>query len=180
MRRTFRQLAAVRPSNYLEAGAPTGLTGLATHPAPRSALMYLYSRTLDKLSQFPESSLYRQSAEAVTKHRMSIVNASEPEGYAAWKQKAQKVIEENPGTFQTEDNVGGSVVSVAGKMTKETHGGRTFVTGPRPTNSENLNDEEWDGEKPPTGGIEAGAYMKYDEAGLRITLPEEPVLTAMQ
>lgn len=111
---------------------------------------------------------------------MAIVNAVEPEGYAAWKEKAQKVIAENPGTFQKEDNVGGSVVSVAGKLTKETHGGRTFITGARPTSEENLTDEEWDGEKPPTGGIEAGQYMKYDEAGPRVDFPEEPVLTAMQ
>jgi NADH dehydrogenase (ubiquinone) 1 alpha subcomplex subunit 5 len=96
MRRTFRQLAAVKPSNYLEPGAPTGLTGLRTHPSPRSALVYLYSRTLDKLAQFPESSLYRQSAEALTKHRMSIVTSIKPERFEEWKQAAEKVVEAHP------------------------------------------------------------------------------------
>ena len=96
MRRTFRQLASVKPARYLEAGTPTGLTGLHTHPSPRSTLIYLYSKTLDQLAQFPETSLYRQSTEALTKHRMEIVSAIEPEGHAAWKAEASKIISEMP------------------------------------------------------------------------------------
>jgi NADH dehydrogenase (ubiquinone) 1 alpha subcomplex subunit 5 len=179
MRRTFRQLAAVNPSQYLESGAPTGLTGLPTHPSPRSALMYLYSRTLDKLAQFPESSLYRQSTEALTKHRMSIVSSVEPEGFAVWKQKAQKIMDEHPGTFKKEANVEGNVVSLAGKITKETHNGRLFVTSPTRKDIDDA-DVEWDGETPVKGGLEAGSYMKYDQEGPTIKLPEEPVLTANQ
>jgi NADH dehydrogenase (ubiquinone) 1 alpha subcomplex subunit 5 len=179
MRRTFRQLAAVNPSQYLEGGAPTGLAGLRTHPSPRSALIYLYSRTLDKLAQFPEHSLYRQSTEALTKHRMSIVSSMEPEGFAAWKQEAQKVMDKHPGTFDREANVGGNVVSVTGKITKETHNGRFFVTAP-PQKEFDESETEWNGEKPVKGGVEAGSYMKYDEGGPSIKLPQEPVLTANQ
>merc|ERR1712093_219624 len=101
MRRSLRQLAAVKPSRFLEAGSPTGLTGLFTHNAPRSTLLYLYSSTLEKLKAFPESSLYRQSTEALTKHRMAIVSAVEPEGYKAWAEKARQTIKEHPEVFNT-------------------------------------------------------------------------------
>lgn len=179
MRRTLRQLATVKPSQYLEAGAPTGLTGLPTHPSPRSSLLYTYSRTLDKLSQFPETSLYRQSTEALTKHRMSIVSAIEPEGLAAWNATTKKIMSEHPGVFGTESNVDGNVVSVAGKLTTETHSGKTFLTS-EPENLTEDPEQEWDGEVAIKGGVEVGAYMKYDEGGKRVELPEEPKLTASQ
>ncbi|EPE26063.1 NADH-ubiquinone oxidoreductase 29.9 kDa subunit [Glarea lozoyensis ATCC 20868] len=179
MRRTFRQLAAVKPSNYLEPGAPTGLTGLRTHPSPRSALVYLYSRTLDKLAQFPESSLYRQSAEALTKHRMSIVTSIKPSNFEEWKKAAQQVVEAHPDLFKTEDNVEGNIVSVAGKMTKETHGDTTFLTSPAPSDLEDP-DQEWDGEKDVKGGIEVGTFMKYNQNRPRAIFPPEPLLTAAQ
>ncbi len=143
MRRTFRQLAAVKPSRYLEAGAPTGLTGLFTHPAPRSALIYLYTNTLEKLKQFPESSLYRQSSEAVVNHRLAIVQAVEPEGYKEWKEKAEQIIAENPEVFTTP---AGGVPFNKGQHLKETVGGHTFIT----TKIEKEVDErlqEWDGEE---------------------------------
>ncbi|KAG9238973.1 NADH-ubiquinone oxidoreductase-like protein 299 kDa subunit [Amylocarpus encephaloides] len=177
MRRTFRQLAAVRPSQYLEAGAPTGLTGLPTHSSPRAALIYLYSRTLDKLAQFPDSSLYRQSTENLTKHRMSIVSGIEPEGYSAWKETAQKIMSKNPEVFSAEKNVDGNVVSLKGKMTKETHGGNAFVSSPIDQEDP---EAEWDGEPQVRGGIEVGSYMKFDAGQTKAGLPEEPKLTSAQ
>ncbi|KAG9622147.1 hypothetical protein KCU64_g20939, partial [Aureobasidium melanogenum] len=66
MRASSRLLA--QASRFLTPGAPTGLTGVLTHAAPRSTLLYLYNSTLDKLKQFPEHSVYRQSTEALTKH----------------------------------------------------------------------------------------------------------------
>jgi len=96
MRRTFRQLAAVKPARYLEAGTPTGLTGLLTHASPRSSLIYLYSSTLSKLSQFPESSLYRQSTEAVTNHRLNIVKGVVPEGIEKYREYVKNFVEKNP------------------------------------------------------------------------------------
>jgi hypothetical protein len=110
---------------------------------------------------------------------MSIVSSIEPEGLATWKQEAQKIMNEHPGVFNTESNVDGNVVSVAGKLTKETHGGNVFVTAP-PQKDTGDPDAEWDGEKPVKGGVEAGSYMKYDEGGVRVNLPEEPILTAAQ
>lgn len=94
MRRTLRLLASVsvKPVRHLEPGRPTGLTGLYTHPSPRSTLLYLYSSTLDKLKAVPEHSVYRQSVEALTKHRMAIVEAAVPPGYEEWAAKARKII----------------------------------------------------------------------------------------
>src|SRR6266536_1216995 len=143
MRRTFRQLAAVKPGRYLEAGTPTGLTGLHTHPTPRSTLIYLYSSTLDKLKQFPETSLYRQSTEAVTKHRMSIISAVEPAGYKEWSEKAKKTLAEHPEVFSTPD---GGVAHDDGQHVKAVRDGKVFVE----SKVEKVIDdtvEEWDGEE---------------------------------
>jgi NADH dehydrogenase (ubiquinone) 1 alpha subcomplex subunit 5 len=143
MRRTLRQLAAVKPARYLEAGSPTGLTGLFTHPSPRSTLLYLYSSTLDKLKEFPESSLYRQSTEALTKHRLSIITAVEPEGYKEWVEKAKQTIAEHPEVFNTP---AGGVDHDEGRHVKETKDGKQFVT----SKIEKFVDdtiEEWDGEE---------------------------------
>jgi NADH dehydrogenase (ubiquinone) 1 alpha subcomplex subunit 5 len=142
MRRTLRQLAAAKPARYLEAGAPTGLTGLFTHPAPRPALLYLYSSTLDKLKQYPESSLYRQSAEAITNHRLSIVTSVEPDGYAQWVERAKKLLEEHPEVFHTPE---GEVEHDGGRHIKKTKDGRTFVVSKVDVAFDETSDE-WDGE----------------------------------
>jgi NADH dehydrogenase (ubiquinone) 1 alpha subcomplex subunit 5 len=91
MRPTTRLWATVNKakSRTLAPGQPTGLTGLLTHPAPRSTLIYLYSNTLDKLQQIPESSVYRQATEALTKKRLAIIKAVKPEGYDAWNERIQ-------------------------------------------------------------------------------------------
>ncbi|RYO86321.1 hypothetical protein DL766_009664 [Monosporascus sp. MC13-8B] len=99
MRRTLRLFASVKPARYLEPGNPTGLAGISTHSSPRSTLIYLYSRTLDKLEKIPESSMYRQSVEALTKHRLAIVEAAQPPGYEEWKVRAQKLLKEHPDQF---------------------------------------------------------------------------------
>jgi len=99
MRRTTRLLASVKTSRFLEPGAPTGLTGLFTHPAPRPTLIYLYSSTLEKLKAFPASSLYRQSTEALTNHRLKIIQAAIPEGLEEWKARAKSRIEAHPEVF---------------------------------------------------------------------------------
>jgi NADH dehydrogenase (ubiquinone) 1 alpha subcomplex subunit 5 len=101
MRSTFRLLASVKPGRFLESGSPTGLTGLFNHPAPRSTLIYLYSSTLDKLKALPESSVYCQSTESLTRHRLKIVEAVKPEGYDAWAERAKKQIAEHPEVFNT-------------------------------------------------------------------------------
>lgn len=100
MRNTLRCLAVVKPGRYLEAGNPTGLTGLFTHPAPRSTLLYIYGTTLDKLKAFPDHSVYRQSTEALTKHRMRIIESIKPEGYDEWAKNAAEKIEKYPEAFR--------------------------------------------------------------------------------
>lgn len=99
MRGTLRLFASVKPVRYLQPGAPTGLTGLLTNPTPRSTLLYLYHKTLDKLADIPETSLYRQSVEAVTKHRLGLVQGVKPAGYDEWAAKTRAVIEQNPDEF---------------------------------------------------------------------------------
>lgn len=150
MRRTLTKLAAVKPAKFLESGAPTGLTGLFTHPAPRSTLLYLYSSTLEKLQAFPESSLYRQSTEAITKHRMNIVEAVEPAGFAEWSAKANATVAEHPDVFSTKE---GGVAHDGSRHVKEVKNGRTFIT----TKQEKEYDEltvEWDGETDSGGELE--------------------------
>ena len=100
MRGTLRLLASVKPVRFLEPGAPTGLTGLLTNPSPRSTLLYLYSSTLDRLKAVPETSVYRQSVEAVTKHRMSLVQSVKPAGYDEWLAKARQILEKHPEHFK--------------------------------------------------------------------------------
>lgn len=100
MRPTSRLFATVKSaSKYLEPNAPTGLTGLPTHPAPRPALLFTYNQTLRKLKQLPASSVYRQSTENLTKHRMQIVESTKPPGYDEWVQRVQKQIDANPAAY---------------------------------------------------------------------------------
>lgn len=98
MRSTLRLLANVKP-RYLEPFAPTGLTGLTTHPSPRPTLIYLYTTTLQKLSRFPESSAYRQSVEALTRHRLQIVESQKPPGFEQWLERVKKTVGAEPERF---------------------------------------------------------------------------------
>ncbi|KAL9113017.1 MAG: hypothetical protein Q9227_002882 [Pyrenula ochraceoflavens] len=94
MRSTLRLLAAVK-SSHLTPNAPTGLTGLHNHPNPHYALISLYNRTLSALQGLPETSVYRQSCEALTKHRLSIIESTRPTGYDAWVNATKKIVEES-------------------------------------------------------------------------------------
>ncbi|KAL2267491.1 hypothetical protein VTJ83DRAFT_4768 [Remersonia thermophila] len=143
MRATFRLFAAVRPAaaRYLEPGTPTGLTGLYTHPSPRSALLYLYKTTLEKLQGVPEHSVYRQSVEAVTKHRLSLVEGVVPAGYDEWAERARKLLEQHPDQFSGRhgDRVSGA------RAIRVDRGGDAFVVRHVPQKAD-IRDEEWDGE----------------------------------
>ena len=130
MRAALRLLANVRPQ-FLEAGTPTGLTGLNTHPSPRSTLLYLYSSTLDKLQQIPESSVYRQSTEALTKHRLKIIQATKPPGLKDWEERIAAQVAETPHAFKT---------------TETSMGTRTKVPKSRANVDERTSQAEWDGE----------------------------------
>jgi NADH dehydrogenase (ubiquinone) 1 alpha subcomplex subunit 5 len=132
MRPALRLLANVKQARYLEPLAPTGLTGLVTHPSPRSTLIYLYSRTLEKLKEFPESSVYRQSTEALTRHRLQIIESATPPGYEAWLERVKKVVAESPEQFEKARLADGTF---AGIQQDDTYG------GPRA--------QEWDGQVGP-------------------------------
>ncbi|KAI0132710.1 ETC complex I subunit conserved region-domain-containing protein [Xylariales sp. AK1849] len=147
MRRTLRLLASVKPVRYLEAGNPTGLTGLYTHSSPRSSLLYLYSTTLEKLKAAPETSLYRQSIEALTKHRMAIVAAAEPPGHKEWQEKASKILQENPNGVNIKSDVAGSKSQIVKR------GNDVFMLRTDPQEKD-VRYEEWDGEVDEGGTLE--------------------------
>jgi NADH dehydrogenase (ubiquinone) 1 alpha subcomplex subunit 5 len=188
MRGTSRLLASLKKARYLEPGTPTGLTGLFTHPSPRSTLIYLYSSTLDKLKQLPESSVYRQSAEALTKHRLNIVNSVVPEGYEEWSAKAKKILAEHPEVFNTPE---GGVAFEGGKHLREVKGGKVFVTSKIDKELDDYVDE-WDGEidhGPELEGTRTAAERKGQqilgmqrpgEDEKKVTWEPEPPLTADQ
>ncbi|GME67654.1 hypothetical protein B5S28_g4289 [[Candida] boidinii] len=77
--RVFRYLrqaqeVLIRPNS----GNPTGITGIFQHPNPRPALITVYNATLKALNEkFPESSVYRQAVETLTKSRLDIVEKNE-------------------------------------------------------------------------------------------------------
>lgn len=136
MRPSIRLSAAVKQGSgrYLEAGNPTGLTGLLTHPSPRPTLIYVYSLTLDRLKQIPESSVYRQSCEALTKHRLRIVDDVKPAGWAEWRDRAREKIKNNAGMLRPSASR-----HVYGRI-----GDREFV---ETAAQQEKDDVEWDGEK---------------------------------
>lgn len=185
MRRTFRLLASVKPVRYLEAGAPTGLAGLNTNATPRATLLYLYASTLDKLRAVPESSVYRQSVEALTKHRRALVEQAKPTGYDEWLARARAVLEEHPGYFRelsqrTEDG------SHAAGVERD---GRFFVVR-RARPARDVREEEWDGELDAgtePGGPRTAEEKRYQESvfndpfeGFNVDWEDEPKLTAEQ
>lgn len=109
MRGSARLLATVKSAaRYLEANTPTGLTGLTTHPAPRPALLYTYQQTLKALASLPTSSVYRQSAEALTKQRLAVVEETIPEGFDAWKERITKQINDSPAAYSRFKNDDGT------------------------------------------------------------------------
>ncbi|KAK3065283.1 hypothetical protein LTS18_003157 [Coniosporium uncinatum] len=180
MRAALRLLAQVKPQSaqrFLEAGSPTGLTGLFTHPSPRSTLIYLYSSTLDKLKGVPESSVYRHSTEALTKHRLSIISAVKPDGFDAWQERIRKEVETH-----------GDELKRYGMAVEHEHGGQKFFSFPMPQERDDR-DEEWDGEdptKPETlqaqmGNQEVGKEAAADTTWLKnYRFEAEPQLTIEQ
>ncbi|KAG6042044.1 hypothetical protein E4U41_006721 [Claviceps citrina] len=181
MRSTMRVLA-----RYMEPGTPTGLAGLWTHSNPRSTLLYLYASTLNKLQSIPEKSLYRQSVEAVTKHRMNLVEQLVPAGYDAWAVKAKALISKNPEQFRVASGrVDGSEAS------KMKLGDRVFIIGAK-HEAGDVRYEEWDGEADEGGELEGirtpaerrdqviWAERKPLEDHEKIDWEDEPQLTADQ
>ncbi|KND02943.1 uncharacterized protein SPPG_02022 [Spizellomyces punctatus DAOM BR117] len=55
----------------------TGLYGVPVHPNPRPHLISLYQRIIHTAERLPAASAYRQSAEALAKHRLAVVEKHE-------------------------------------------------------------------------------------------------------
>lgn len=177
MRRTLFRLAAVKPARYLEPKAPTGITGLVTHSSPRATLLYLYTTTLDKLKAVPEHSLYRQSVEAVTKHRMSIVEQAVAPGYAEWAQRARKLVADHPDQFNVREEASGSVDGASAARIERD--GQVFIV--RDIAEEvDPRDQEWDGEINTGTGPEGLAQQKDLLESRNLKWEPEPQLTADQ
>lgn len=158
MRSTLRLLANVKP-RYLEPFAPTGLTGVHTHPSPRPTLIYLYSSTLEKLKAFPESSAYRQSVEALSRHRLQIVESQKPPGFDAWLERVRKTVAEEPERFA---------------KLKQAEGSFAFVGIEQRDGSDITSGEEWNGEAP-SASTEGPVRTPEEEAELEKILADESV-----
>lgn len=181
MRPTSRVLA-----RYLEAGTPTGLTGLWTHGTPRSTLLFLYGSTLSKLQSIPPTSLYRQSVEAVTKHRMGLVEKTVPPGYDEWAAKARDLVSKNKEQFRV---ASGRIDGSDARTVKL--GDHIFVVGARHDQGD-VRSEEWDGEGDEGAELEGirtqeerqdqvlWAERKPLEDHEKVEWEEEPQLTADQ
>ena len=91
---------ATASSKYLTPGNPTGLTGVLTHPSPRTELIALYTLTLAKLGKFPSNSAYRNATEALTKYRLAQAESVKPAGWDEWKTKADSLLQKYPDLFR--------------------------------------------------------------------------------
>lgn len=186
MRPALRLFAAVRGT--IEPGTPTGLTGLLTHPAPRSTLMYLYSTTLTKLQKIPESSVYRQSVEALTKKRLAIVEAQTAPGHYAWLDTMRYRIDE----FQQAQKAAG-LEPIAENLQ---YAGNEFFLASLGSREVDEREVEWNGEpvvEPTLEGPRSGAELAKQQAQIdqfaktegekqrfRLKLDPEPLLTKDQ
>ena len=73
----------------------TGITGLEVHHDPIPHLVQTYKTTLEKLSAIPETSVYRQGVEALTNHKLNIVQAANGNIAEVEKQLDEGHIEES-------------------------------------------------------------------------------------
>lgn len=127
--------------------------------------------------------MYRQSTEALTKHRLQIIESVKPEGYEAWEHRIQEQVKQNPEAFNT-----------ASAMVHELSDKRKFVSASLPQEVDER-EEEWDGEpvqEPQQEGIRSQHERRHqaaevganDEAGglqdVKYELEPEPPLSTQQ
>ncbi|KAG0131102.1 ETC complex I subunit conserved region-domain-containing protein [Tuber indicum] len=98
--RLFAQVGTQRLAPF----STTGIAGILTHPNPRPALIAVYNHTISLLSRLPQHSVYRQSTENLTKHRLAIVESVKPEGWEGYQATLKSEREANGirGTKDTE------------------------------------------------------------------------------
>ena len=181
MRQTLRLLASVsHTATYLTPAAPTGLTGLLTHATPRSTLLYLYSSTLDRLKSLPESSVYRQSTEALTKHRMRIVENIKPSGLSEWQSRVSDLVDEHPDAFKRVPAIDGDGYNVVYYEPPPTEHNRT--TDDR-VNAEYKAKPQLEGPRYADEVSERGGELLRDRVGEEMSalrIEAEPALTSEQ
>jgi len=73
----------------------TGITGLAVHPNPLPDLIKTYESTLSILSTIPQTSVYRQGTEALTRHKLNMVQTANGDISAAETKLNEGQIEES-------------------------------------------------------------------------------------
>ncbi|KAI0669938.1 NADH2 dehydrogenase [Trametes maxima] len=98
-----------RPLFYAARKTTTGITGLKVHHDPIPALKQTYDSTLQILSAIPQSSVYRQGAEALTLHKLKALEKANGDIAAAEKELDEGQIEESLEIAQDE-------LSLANKM----------------------------------------------------------------
>ncbi|KAG2159920.1 NADH2 dehydrogenase [Suillus bovinus] len=73
----------------------TGIVGLAVHQNPLPELSNTYNSTLNVLASIPPTSVYRQGVEALTKHKLNIVQGANGDIASVEKQLDEGQIEES-------------------------------------------------------------------------------------
>ncbi|KAG1755230.1 NADH2 dehydrogenase [Suillus paluster] len=73
----------------------TGIVGLAVHQNPLPELSNTYNSTLSVLASIPPTSVYRQGVEALTKHKLTIVQGANGDIASVEKQLDEGQIEES-------------------------------------------------------------------------------------
>lgn len=80
----------------------TGLTGLKVHHDPLPELKKTYEATLQTLANIPQSSVYRQGTEALTLHKLKVLERASGDVAAAEKELDEGQIEESLDIAQDE------------------------------------------------------------------------------
>lgn len=130
--------------------------------------------------------MYRQSVEAVTKQRMSLVEKVIPPGYEEWAVRAKELIAKNPEQFRVSS---GRVDGSEARTVKL--GDRVFIVGSKHEEGDPRL-EEWDGEEDEGGELEGirtpaerkdqvvWAERKPLEDHEKVEWEDEPQMTADQ
>ncbi|KAI0724511.1 NADH2 dehydrogenase [Cerioporus squamosus] len=87
----------------------TGIVGLRVHQDPLPALKQTYEATLQTLSAIPQTSVYRQGTEALTLHKLKVLERANGDVTVLEKELDEGHIEESLEIAQDE-------LSVANKM----------------------------------------------------------------
>lgn len=88
----------------------TGITGVAVHSNPLPELVKTYESTLAVLGSIPTTSIYRQSVEALTRHKLNIVQTAGGDVSLVEQQLKEGQIEESLDVASDELKLAGQMV----------------------------------------------------------------------